>query len=133
MARSAARPLPEAWYPDPDNEFLVRWWDGDSWTDRRQTWFVSARRGGRWFPSTSVNGRFVIFAAAHPLLLALLTVTLYLLPGVLLPAPTTMLDIVGAILMTAFFSLLVWRSRSRLRQAHRAFYSSPPDLQGLPG
>jgi hypothetical protein len=130
MADSTNRPLSEGWYPDPDNEFLVRWWDGDGWTDRRQTWFVSARRGGGWFASTSANGRFVLFAATHPLLVALLTVTLYLLPGLLLPAPVTMPDVIGAISTTAFFSLFVWRSRARLRRAHRAFYRRPAGLAG---
>jgi hypothetical protein len=130
MADSTTRPLLEGWYPDPDNEFLVRWWDGDGWTDRRQTWFVSARRGGGWFASTSANGRFVLFAATHPLLVALLTVTLYLLPGLLLPAPVTMPDVIGAISTTAFFSLFVWRSRARLRRAHRAFYRRPAGLAG---
>jgi hypothetical protein len=124
MAHSAVRSLSEGWYPDPDNEFFVRWWDGDAWTERRQTWFVSARPGGRWYPSTGMNGRFLLFTAEHPLLLALLTLTLLLLPGLLFPAPVTLADVVGAVLTTAFFSLLAWRSRSRLRQAHRDFYAS---------
>lgn len=132
MVSTVADPLPEGWYPDPDNEFLVRWWDGNSWTDHRQTWCVSAQRGGRWYPSKSLNGRFLLFVATHPLLFALVTVTLYLLPAILLPAPVTFQEVVGAVLIAAFPLFLVWRSRSRLRQAHRAFYSGRPWLRGRP-
>ena len=79
-----------------------------------------------------MNGRFLLFVASHPLLFALVTVTLYLVPAILLSAPVTFQDVVGAVLMAAFLLLLVWRSRSRLRQAHRAFYSGRPGLPGQP-
>ncbi len=79
-----------------------------------------------------MNGRFVLFAAAHPLLFALLNLALYLGPGALLPAPVTTRDVMAASAFAAFWTFLAWRSRSRLRRAHRAFYSSPPRLPGEP-
>jgi len=30
--REAAAPPPAAWYPDPQGEARLRWWDGERWT-----------------------------------------------------------------------------------------------------
>jgi hypothetical protein len=35
MTDSAPAPVPAGWYPDPDSPGIVRWWDGEAWTERR--------------------------------------------------------------------------------------------------
>jgi len=34
-SRASETPLPPfGWYPDPAGTAMLRWWDGDAWTDR---------------------------------------------------------------------------------------------------
>ncbi|RRC95345.1 DUF2510 domain-containing protein [Schaalia canis] len=37
--------IPAAWYPDPDNASLLRWWDGTAWTEHRHPLPASAMQG----------------------------------------------------------------------------------------
>ncbi len=34
MNDPASQPLPNGWYPDPEDNRLMRYWNGDAWTDR---------------------------------------------------------------------------------------------------
>lgn len=38
--------IPAAWYPDPDNSSLLRWWDGSAWTEHRHPLPASEVTGG---------------------------------------------------------------------------------------
>ena len=35
----------EGWYPDPENDEMIRWWDGTAWTEHRQAKPVESATG----------------------------------------------------------------------------------------
>lgn len=124
MDATAEVSLAPGWYPDPDNDLLVRWWDGRSWTDDRRGWIPGGLPGrGRWFDLTTLEGRLNLLAQAHLAPVAVFMFVTVLVPMVLAPGPPLFVqNVVTAAVFTGLIIAVFWRGAAVQRAAHRRFY-----------
>ena len=66
----------EGWYPDPENDEMIRWWDGTAWTEHRQPAQGVGATGASAAPGTPSGGSgskaLLLVAAVTLVVLALL-------------------------------------------------------------
>lgn len=144
MTNQTAAP---GWYPDHDDELLLRRWDGERWTDERKgRWpvaYAPTPEYGLFDPATR-NGRLSLWTLRHPLgsagVLFVCGLPVVVLGMALLKATVDHqpVDLVGtlgstvpgAVSMTVIVAVSRSRARRRLREEHERFWTARRDGEG---